>query len=133
MKGIRRFLKNYFSSWWLPLAVSLCNLTAFMVLFFPLVGTSADISFGFLVVLVVLLIGLFVSFFSLLCSALWSLLRQRWIKLISDTLMIFLFLSAVYLSISLLGAAAMDVGEENFSHRATTYIFVMMSVPQLLP
>ena len=124
---VGRWLKRYFNSWWLPLLLSLVNLTVFMVLVFPLIGTSVEISFAFFAVLVVLLAGLAVSFLGLLGSALWSLIRRRWIKLFSDALMLCFFLGATYLSLSLLLGAAMNVGEENFSYRAGTDVIGMIS------
>lgn len=123
---VGRWLKRYFNSWWLPLLLSLVNLTVFMVLVFPLIGTSGEISFAFFAVLIVLLAGLAISFLGLLGSVLWSLLRQRWIKLFSDALMLCFFLGAAYLSLSLLLAAAMNVGEENFSYRASTDVIGMI-------
>ena len=123
---VGRWLKRYFNSWWLPLLLSLVNLTVLMVLVFPLIGTSGEISFAFFAVLIVLLAGLAISFLGLLGSLLWSLLRQRWIKLFSDALMLCFFLGAAYLSLSLLLAAAMNVGEENFSYRASTDVIGMI-------
>ena len=127
MKAVDRFLKSYLDSWWLPFTVSLCNLAVFMVLFFPLIGTSYRLSIFFVVVLILLLLGLVVSVLCLAISVARSLIRQRWIKFFSDILMLCLFLGACYFSMALLFAAAMDVGEENFSYGNSAQIIGLMS------
>lgn len=118
MNSMGRFLRRYFNGWWLPLAIGLANLTGLTILVFPIIGTSSTISFVFLAAVSLLLVGTTFSFFGLLGSALWSLASRRWLKLCSDVLMTCLYLGLVYLSISLLLAASMNVGEENFSYGA---------------
>lgn len=117
MKLVRRFLRRYFNSWWLPICVGLTNLVILLCMTFPRIGSSTATPYILLTLLKVMLILLAASFLGLVITTLWSLWRRRWIKLLSDILMLLLFSGAVYISLLLLFAESMKVGEENFSDR----------------
>lgn len=109
-------ISAYFNSWWISFAVCFLSILFFLLAVFPLI-LATEVSLRSLILSFLLLLLVGVSFIALVCSALWSLFRRRWLKLLSDSVLISLSLCSMYVVISILLSRAMNVGEENFSYR----------------
>lgn len=113
---IKKSMSAYFNSWWLSFAVCLLSVLSLLLAVFPLI-LATEVSLRSLILSFLLLLLVGVSFIAHVCSALWSLFRRRWLKLLSDSVLISLSLCSMYVVISILLGRAMNVGEENFSYR----------------
>lgn len=106
-KTIRVCASRYFNSWWIPFTISALSLASFIVFAIPAllgtidpIGTTEPIN-NWMLRLAVTVGFMLVSAIGFVGVILWSLLRRRWLKLLSDIAMAGLFLFGVYYFVSI--------------------------------